>query len=130
MGVLFVSLLALLAVECIIRTRLVLRAKALALIARKAIRVASSRGISDHWKEVVLLRYAKDMAMQTAGIVLALGACGAVVVLPALLADWIFQLDPPAMQSLASLAGLSGMSAAALLYAVIRSRIRSRFGAV
>ena len=74
-GVLFASLLPLLAVEYFFRLPFVSRARTLIKVANKSSRVVISKKISDHWKEVVLLRYSRDLATHTIIVALMLFGC-------------------------------------------------------
>jgi hypothetical protein len=115
-------LLAALAVEYFLRVPLVPAARALAALAHKSIRVVSSKRISDHWKEKVLLRYSREMAGRTALVALMVAGCAPVIAVPALVLDWVFAPAPPIVRSLTSVAGVAGMTAVACVYAVIRKR--------
>ena len=120
MGILFASLLAFLAIEYFLRLPLIVRARTLVEIAKKSISVMSSKRISNHWKEVVALRYARDLATHTLAFALLLSACVPLVVLPALLLDWLFAPDPSTIESFSSLSGLVIVTILSLLYVALR----------
>lgn len=122
MGILFASLIALLAVEYFYRVPFVSRTKALIATSYKSIRVVSSKNISDHWKEIVLLRYARELSTHSVAIFVMLAACVPLVVLPAFLLDWFFAPNPSTIESFSSLAGLFSMFMASLLYVSLRKR--------
>lgn len=123
MGILNVSLLALLAVEYFFRLPFGLHIRALMRIAKKSLRVALSKNISDHWKEIVLLRYSRELATHTIVVALMLIGCVPLVGLPALFLDWLFVLNPSTIESFSSVTGLLSMTIASLLYIVLRKRV-------
>lgn len=122
-GIVFASLLVLLAVEYFVRLPFVSRASALIGVANKSGRVVISKNISDHWKEVVLLRYATELAIHTVVIALMLFGCVLLLVLPALVLDWLFVPKPSTIESFSSLLGLSSMTIVSFLYIIIRKRL-------
>jgi len=122
-GIIFVSLLALLAVEYFFRLPFVSRSRALIGIANKSARVVISKKISDHWKEIVLLRYATELATHTVVLALMLFGCVPLVGLPALFLDWLFVPVPSTIESFSSLLGLSSMTIVSILYITIRKHL-------
>jgi hypothetical protein len=122
-SILFASLLALLAVEYFFRLPFVSRGRALIGIANKSARVVISKKISDHWKEIVLLRYARELATHTVVLALMLFGCVLLVVLPALFLDWLFVPKPSTIDSFSSLLGLSSMTIVSFLYITLRKRL-------
>lgn len=92
------------------------------VIAAQSVRVVLSRKISDHWKEVVLLRYARDLATHSVLVALMLLGCAPLVVLPALFLDWLFVPKPSTIESFSSLPGLFSMTIAVLTYMAVRKR--------
>lgn len=120
MNILFVSLLALLVVEYFFRIPLVSRARALLIVSTKSVRVILSKNVSDHWKEVVLLHYAKEVAMHTAVVALMIIGSAALLVLPALVLDWLFMPSPTTIETFASVAGIACMTLVAFIYVIVR----------
>lgn len=55
------GLITILGVECFVRLPIINTAKLILGVGEKALRVISSKKISDHWKEKVLLRYSITM---------------------------------------------------------------------
>ena len=70
MGILLVSLMAILAVEYFLCLPFGREVGSLLAIAKKSVRVLGSRRISDHWKERVLPSYAQDIIKSTLYILL------------------------------------------------------------
>jgi len=122
-GILIASVLALLAVECCLRLPLVSRGRALIVVAKKSVHIVSSTKISDHWKRVVVLPYARELATHTFVVGLMLTGCILVVVLPALCLDWLFVPNPSTIDSLSSPSGLASMTIVSLLYLIVRKHL-------
>lgn len=120
MDILFASIPALLVVEYFLKLPFAPHARALTAIVTKSMRLVLSNKISDHWKEVVLLRYARELAIHTFVVALMLFGAVFLVVLPAFLLDWIFVPNPSVIEYLSSLVGLSTMTVISSLYMVFR----------
>lgn len=123
MGVLFASLLVLPAIEYFLRLPFIPHLRSLIEVGKKSAHIIMARNISDHWKEIVLIRYARDMAVHTTIIALMLAGLGCVVILPALFLDWLVAPAPSTVESLASLPGLAGMTLVSVAYLYTRKRI-------
>lgn len=72
-------LVAIVFVELILRTGFLRTAAGLLVISNKASRVLSSKRISDHWKEKVILRYSRDMMAASLRLAAVLALAGAVI---------------------------------------------------
>ena len=125
MGLVIASFLAILGVEYLNRVPLIAHLKLLIHVSRKSIFVISSRKISDHWKEIVLFRYAKDLAIQTLLLGLILIGLFLMIVIPALLMDELFSPNPSIVQSFSNLKDLSIATTISLVYAFVRQRLCS-----
>ena len=126
MGLLVASLLTLLVVEYFYRVPLVIHAKALQLISEKSLRLVASKHISDHWKEKVLLRYARDVAVHTAVIALMLTGSIVLFVLPALFIDWMFAVNPTTIESITTIQSMLILMLVAILYIPLRNHLERR----
>jgi len=122
-GVFFASLLALPAIECFMRLPFLPRLHTLIAVVKKSANVVMARNISDHWKEIVLVRYARDMALHTIILALMLTGLATIVVLPALMLDYLVAPVPSTVQSLYSPAGLTGMTLVSAVYLYARKRV-------
>jgi hypothetical protein len=93
-------------------------------VANKAMRVMTARGVSDHWKEKVMLVYAGKLARQTviiAGLfILWGGALGSLV--------WLFkQMSPAFYDFLTSWIGFAFTLIWSTLFVILRGCIVRRF---
>jgi hypothetical protein len=120
MGVLFASLLVLPAIEFFLRFPFVTHIRATLEVGRKSAAVIMARHASDHRKERVLLRYARDMAMHTLMLVVLLAGLAGVIMVPALFLDWLLAPAPSTVESLVSLPGIAGMTLVAAIYLFVR----------
>jgi hypothetical protein len=123
MGILFATILAIVAVEYFYRIPFRLHIDKLIKLTSKSTHVALSRKISDHWKEIILLRYARDIAIHTIrlGVILIGGI--SVVVVPSMLLDYIFNATSSTIESFASLIGNLTILATTVFYVVIRKNL-------
>lgn len=122
MGILFASLLVLPAIEFFLRLPFLMHIRSTLAVARKSTGVIMARHVSDHWKERVLLRYARDMALHSVILGALFAGLAAVVVLPALLLDRLVAPEPTTLESLVSLPGIAAMSLVAVVYLFVRKR--------
>ncbi len=122
-SILLASLLALIAVEYFFRLPFVSRVRALTKLANKSARVLLSKKISDHWKEIVLLHYARELAIHTVILALMLFGCVLLVVLPTLFLDWSLEPDPLIISSFSSVLGLSSITIVSFLYIFLRKHL-------
>jgi uncharacterized protein YhhL (DUF1145 family) len=125
-GLTYGILLGLLAVEYFYRIPLANIIRALTSVAHRALRILRSKNISDHWKEIVLLRYARELSTQTAALALVLAGCGVLVVVPASILDRVVAPSPSVLGAMTSVPGLILVTIAALVYAFLRSRFAKK----
>jgi hypothetical protein len=119
-----VSLITIVAVELFLRLPLAHLARELALILHKVTRVITSRAISDHWKEKVLLRYAGSIALTTLKIGAIIGGIGLAVFTLCLLADIMLPgAGPSSLEVFASWSGIGLATVVSTLYYLARSRL-------
>lgn len=123
MGILFASILALLVVEYFFKLPFFKHTRTLKMVVNKSIHVVLSKRVSDHWKEIILLRYARELAIHTVVIALMLVGAVPLVILPAFILDLVFAPNPSTIESLSSLAGLSTMTIVSLLYMAFRNHV-------
>ncbi len=123
MGILFASLLVLPAIEFFLRFPFLPHFDSTLEVARKSAGVILARHVSDHWKERVLLRYARDMAMHTLMLAVLFACLAGVIILPALFLDWLFAPVPSTLESLVSLPGIAAMTLVAVIYLFARKRL-------
>lgn len=86
----------------------------------RAIRIMRSKNISDHWKEIVLLRYARDTFIGTVKLGSLLIGCAMLLVVPALLLDRLVAPSPSVLNAIASMPGLLVMTMSSLIYVTLR----------
>jgi hypothetical protein len=120
MSLLIATLLSFLAIEYFIRLPFIKYGKPLLNIANKSVSVLISRRISDHWKEKVLLYYARKLVLHTITLTSMLGFTLIMILLPAWILDQLFINKLHIIESFSSLYGLLSMSTAALIYILIR----------
>jgi hypothetical protein len=121
-GYLLASLLAFFAVECFFRLPFGKESESLLAVSKKSVRVLGSKRISDHWKERVLARYAREilkssfyLALLFTGMLACLGVSGF------LLEMW-FDPQPTMIETLASPIGWFWMTVVASAYLYLRNR--------
>jgi len=123
MAYLGVSVITIVAVELFLRLPLARQARELATVLQKVTRVITSRAISDHWKEKVLLRYAAAIAMTTLKIGGVLGGIGVTVYILCLLADMLPGAGPSSLEVFASWSGIGLATGVSVIYCLARSRL-------
>ena len=123
MSLLVASLLAVIGVEYVLKTPFIPRAKSLLKVINKSINVIRSRKISDHWKEIVLLRYSRDLVGHTLFLFSILTGLFLLIVLPAILIDRQFQPSPTVIDALSSVQGLIVITVVSGAYVFVRRRI-------
>lgn len=111
------------AIELFIRLPFVKYVTRLGEIGRKATWVIGSSRISDHWKEKVLQRYSRDLAVCSISLGLLLAIVLGVVAALAIAFDTVAQPDMPTLDFLMTLKGLLLATAFAFLYVALRRRI-------
>lgn len=117
------------AITCVILVELFIAVPMMAAIqvllhnSNRASKVISSAHISDHWKEKVLIRYARNIMLSSLKIafwlllVLALGG-GA-----SMLLDMLIQPEMATLAWLATLQGIIGATVFSILYFWLRSKL-------
>jgi hypothetical protein len=111
------ALIGLLFVELLFRLPVFHTVKSLAAVTRKSLAVISSRKISDHWKEKVLLSYAGQTARFTITLFLFFVVIFAAVYLSSLTLDFLLHPDLPVLEFLLTAPGILFTTAVSLLYA-------------
>ena len=91
-------------------------------VGRKSFKIIRSKNISDHWKELVILRYAKELILNTLMLASMFLAGMFVIFFPALLVDYYFKIEPPVVSVFFSIGGLAIITAFSVCYALIRRR--------
>jgi len=92
---------------------------------QKVSRVVSSKSISDHWKEKVLLRYSWCMVLITIKIAVVIGGIGVFVLVLAGLFDWVLSPPMSTIDVLSSSIGMGVATLASIFYFFVRVRIVS-----
>lgn len=123
MSHLLVILASFIAVEVFVRLPVIAQVRRLLGMTRKAGHVIAAPAVSDHWKERVMLRYAREILLSSLLLVAFITTVLAVAVLPAFLAK-IF-LDPKlSIEALfSSWTAIALSLAAAATYYASRSRL-------
>ena len=114
--------LAIIAVEYVFRVPLLLHSKMLISVANRSVIVIRSKKISDHWKEIVLLRYARELTRHTLSLAFMLLGLFLLVFLPAFLIDYLSHSTPSIIEIFSSLTGLFTITIVTISYAVVRQR--------
>ena len=122
MGYVLASLFAILGVEYVLRIRLLPRTKSLIKVANRSLAVIRLSKASDHWKEIVLLRYARDLLGHTLLLALMLTGLFLLTLLPAILIDYLFQLSPSVVDAFSSANGLITITIVSAVYVIARRR--------
>ena len=116
-------LLSLIAVEYFIRMPFLFHVKSLINIVQKSSHMVVSKRISDHWKEIVLLRYSRDLLIHAMIIFLIMVGCFLLVVLSALFVDWFFNYSASIIEYISGSPGIIVMTISAILYVFIRQKL-------
>ena len=122
MKLIIASFLAIIAVEYVFRVPLLLHSKMLISVANRSATVIRSKKISDHWKETVLLRYARDLIRHTLSLAFMLLGLFLLIFLPAFLIDYLFHSTPSIIEIFFSFSGLLIITIVTMGYAVVRQR--------
>jgi len=120
MFIFIVIIITIVAVECFIRIPFTKTIKLILTIAKKAIKVLTSTKISDHWKEIVLLRYSIDLFKGIMIIFCYLVTCILIVLIPIIVIDQIFEFNPSIIEQLSSLKGIGTMTLISIIYFYLR----------
>ena len=92
---------------------------------RKSFKVIRSKNISEHWKELVILRYARELIVNTL-ILAAIFFFGIfVIVITALVVDHYFGIDPPVISVFFDIGGLLITTISSACYVLIRQRLNA-----
>ena len=122
MGYVVASLLAIIGVEYVLRIPLLSRTKSLIKVADRSLAVIRLSKASDHWKEIVLLRYARDLLGHALVLALMLIGLFLLIFLPAIVIDSLLQLSPPILDAFSSANGLITLTIVSAVYVIIRRR--------
>lgn len=120
-----VAALTAIAIEIFLRLPFRACAQLMLRISQKASATISSKAISDHWKEKVLLRYSCILAGQSLKLAALFSVVVIVVVVFAAGIDLLIQPPKPSLQVLAGWPGLVTASVIAVLYFNLRKRFVS-----
>ncbi len=122
MNYVLVSVIAILGAEYVFQVPLLSRLNLLTTITKKSLAVVYSSRISDHWKEMVLLRYARDILGCVGSIVLMFLGLGSLVALFVILVDCFLELSPTVLELLSSVEGIVVVTIISLVYLIVRGR--------
>lgn len=118
----FTLLLAILAVEYFLYFPFIREGKKSLVVAQKSLRILSSKRISDHWKERVLIRYAQAIMKSTIYLALLLFSLLACMSSSAFLWDKWFNPKPTTIETLANPMSWAWMTVFATIYFYARNR--------
>ena len=116
------SLFAIFGVEYVFRMPLLPRTKSLIKVANRSLAVIRFSKASDHWKEIVLLRYARDLLGHALVLALMLIGLFLLIFLPTIVIDSLLQLSPPILDAFSSANGLITITIVSAVYVIIRRR--------
>ena len=114
------SLFAIIGVEYILWMPLLPRTKSLIKVANRSLAVIRFSKASDHWKEIILLRYARDLLGHALLLTLMLIGLFLLILFPAILLDRLFQLSPSMLDTFSSAIGLITITIVSAAYAIVR----------
>ena len=121
-----VAFATIVAVELFLRLSVVHIVTGLPVILKKVAKVASSRKISDHWKEKALLRYAGMIAMISLKLAAIISLVCATIILLSLLIKLVFTLQSSILDVLSTWTGFTLAAAVAVAYVKVRSHLVSK----
>ena len=121
MTVLVSAIMAIVVVEMILRLPIVFRARDMVRFTRKASRLVAAKHVSDTWKEKVLLRYSREILMNSLMVLFYLLLIAAVIGL----ADGVLRaaLGIHLIPALVSPMGIIVATLTAFLYVALRKRV-------
>jgi len=119
-SIIVVFFFTLLAVEYFLLVPFAERGKHLIFVAKKSVQLLASKRISDHWKEIVLLRYANELMMTTLVLFLMLLGLLLLMTIGAFTFDWIMGQEPRAMEVILNSWNWLIMALIASIYTYIR----------
>ena len=117
---LVICLLCLIGIEIFIALPFLRYINSLTAVAQKAVRVTTSSKISDHWKEKVLQRYSRDMAVASLMLGFLLIVLFGIITLASSLADMILQPGLATLQFFVSIPGLITATIFSVFYVSVR----------
>lgn len=120
--ILFITVISILAVEYCLYFPFANFGKGLQIIVKKALRVVISRRISDHWKEIVLIRYAMDILKNMIYLVLILLGLLILVIIGSVLFNGIVGQEATAEDVLSKPWNWIFMTIVASIYLFLRNR--------
>ncbi len=120
MFILPLTVITIIVVECFIKLPFVITIKSVLYTANKAVNVLKSSNISDHWKEIVLLRYSLNLFKGTIKLFCYLIFCAVVVLVIAFGFDNIFIFNPSIIEMLSSFKGIGSMTMISIIYYYLR----------
>jgi len=120
---LVICLLCLIGIEVFIALPVLRYINALTAVSKKAVRVTTSSKISDHWKEKVLQRYSRDMAVASLMLGFLLIVLFGIMTLASSLADMILQPDLDTLQFFVSIPGLITATIFSVFYVSVRKHL-------
>ena len=123
MGLVLASLFAICGVEYVLRVPLLSRTRLLIKVVNKSIAVIGSTKVSDHWKEIVLLRYARDLGVHTLFVASLLLGLFLLVFSLSFLMDHLFEFTPSVIGTFSSIKGSITITGVSGIYVVVRRRI-------
>ena len=124
MRILFATFISIIAVEYCFRVPLLQCSKTLIQVAGRSANLIRSKKISDHWKEIALIRYSCILFRQTFFLaVILIGFCF-VVFLMAKLADHMFGFAESILTIYFDPSGLFVIMIVTLVYANVRQRFK------
>lgn len=122
MSLVIALIIAILGLEYILRVPLVRHVNLLIKVAKKSLRIIRSRKVSDHWKEIVLLRYARDLCKHTLFIALLIVGLVLVIGIPSMLLDIVIQPTLSIVDNYWNLKSLIVITVVCTVYAIVRRR--------
>ena len=123
MGYVLASLLVIFGVEYVFRIPLVPHTKSLIKVANKSLAVIRLSKVSDHWKEIILLRYSRDLFGHALLLALMLIGLLLLILLPAVLLDRLFQFSPSMLDTFSSAIGLITITIVSVAYVIVRRQL-------
>ena len=124
MRLLIALLIAIVGVEYCFQIPLIRCSKRLVQVTGRSVSVIRSKRISDHWKEIALTRYAFVLFQHTLLLAVMLLGLFLVIVLPAILMDYLFQVERSIISIFFTPSGLFIIATVTLIYAGVRKRFK------
>ena len=115
-------MLSIMAVEFFFHVPFMPEVKTLLQTVKKSTKLIKSRRISDHWKEVVLLRYSLDLIKSSLCLSIIFFGILLMVCTGAFILDWWIKPKPTTVSALLMPLGWVSMSVASMAYLYFRSR--------